>query len=175
MSNVKAWRKAFKQAVKDGRVTHRTSKNIGREYDIPEDMVAFWRQKKSYVNYDSELHKACASARVRMRASGIDGEVSAVAELRAYFGGVDVCTLCGNALEKDLSVDHDIPLAHGGTNDHHNLILVHRRCNLIKGDMDGRQYQELIWALEMSPYWDGEDIRALQARLIAGGARRFGS
>lgn len=49
------------------------------------------------------------------------------------------CRLCGNSLGHHhthdlLHVDHIVPIAQGGTNDHSNLQVVHKICNLRKSD-----------------------------------------
>lgn len=54
-----------------------------------------------------------------------------------------ICGLCGHRIkERDLTVDHIIPLSRGGTNELKNLRLVHSSCNQIKGNFLD---QELSW------------------------------
>lgn len=44
------------------------------------------------------------------------------------------CWLCGEAnWQGDMTIDHAIPKARGGTNELHNLRLAHRRCNEKRG------------------------------------------
>lgn len=42
------------------------------------------------------------------------------------------CVRCGSA--RDLTMDHDIPVAKGGSNDADNLVTMCRACNEWKGD-----------------------------------------
>lgn len=47
-----------------------------------------------------------------------------------------VCALCGQPITdmKDCTIDHIIPLSHGGLTTLENCQLAHRQCNLAKGD-----------------------------------------
>ena len=173
MSNVKLWRQRFKQAVSEGRVRNRQSGNIAREYGIPYSQVEFWRHRKSYINYDNPLHKACASARIRMVAKIKDGDdlPPTVAQMRAWFEGIDHCYLSGKPLGLEVSVDHATPLSRGGDNSLSNLILVGYRDNQIKGQMTREEYAGFrLFLKTLSP----EAVKDIEARLIGGGARRYG-
>ena len=177
MGDTKEYRKRFKQATKDGKVARRQTKHVAEEYQIPEELVAFWRLKKSYVAYDDAIHKACASARTRMVnvREGEDDYIPSVSDMREYLGHIRLCDLCRWYLsDKPISIDHDKPLARGGTNSLSNLLLVHTRCNQAKGALTGHQYRNMVKALPLLSGWDDEATKDIIARLIAGGARRFG-
>lgn len=54
-----------------------------------------------------------------------------------------ICGLCGHRIkDRDLTVDHIVPLSRGGTNELNNLRLVHSSCNQIKGNLLD---EELSW------------------------------
>lgn len=61
------------------------------------------------------------------------------------------CHLCGGAIDVALggmhpmgpTVDHIVPVAHGGSNHPDNLAPAHRICNLTKGA--GRTRTDLTW------------------------------
>jgi len=48
----------------------------------------------------------------------------------------DVCFLCKSPLQADITIDHLVPVAHGGPNHISNLVLMHNRCNQRCGHMD---------------------------------------
>lgn len=64
----------------------------------------------------------------------MNGYVSGAKRVRvlAKFGGC--CALCGKRPQQ-LTVDHILPLSHGGTNDEGNLQPACRECNLNKGNL----------------------------------------
>lgn len=47
-----------------------------------------------------------------------------------------VCAICGQPITdmKDCTIDHIIPLSHGGLTTLENCQLAHRQCNIAKGD-----------------------------------------
>lgn len=76
-----------------------------------------------------------------------------------------VCKICGRSIEQeiieweiwcrevrlrqkptrkrgeiDLNLDHIVPRSRGGSDDLENLMLVHRQCNLMKGDLTLAEY-----------------------------------
>lgn len=62
-----------------------------------------------------------------------------------------VCGLCGHRIkERDLTVDHIIPLSRGGTNEISNLRLVHSSCNQIKGNFLD---EEMSWLAKAYFAW----------------------
>lgn len=62
--------------------------------------------------------------------------------LRTYIHERDKsCLKCGS--NKDLTIDHVIPVSMGGTNHHSNLQLLCRKCNSIKGNYP-EDYREVI-------------------------------
>lgn len=53
-----------------------------------------------------------------------------------------LCWLCGMRLSVDAStIDHLIPVAHGGSNNWSNYRLAHWMCNQIRGDVPADQAQ----------------------------------
>ena len=61
-----------------------------------------------------------------------------------------ICPYCGDVIGLDgfdgnsPSIDHKIPLTDGGDNSPGNLILVHAKCNLVKGTMDHMSFNYAI-------------------------------
>lgn len=49
----------------------------------------------------------------------------------------DACFFCGAALDSDITVEHLVPVSHGGPNHVSNLLLAHARCNQRAGHMSG--------------------------------------
>ncbi len=47
----------------------------------------------------------------------------------------DKCFLCGFPLDDDITVEHLVPVAHGGPNHLSNKALAHSRCNLLMGSL----------------------------------------
>lgn len=55
------------------------------------------------------------------------------------------CYLCGQPIDfKDLTIDHEVPLHRGGTNEFSNLQLACHRCNCAKGYMTLEELLETI-------------------------------
>jgi 5-methylcytosine-specific restriction endonuclease McrA len=48
------------------------------------------------------------------------------------------CALCGSPIGDDGSLDHILPKSRGGTNRQTNLRVVHRSCNVRRGNRFGR-------------------------------------
>lgn len=44
------------------------------------------------------------------------------------------CFYCGDPVGAKATLDHVIPKCYGGIDDIANVVLAHRRCNLLKGD-----------------------------------------
>lgn len=54
------------------------------------------------------------------------------------------CYLCGKPIkEKELSLDHCVPLSRGGTNEPSNWRATHKKCNSIKGALTYEEW--LLW------------------------------
>lgn len=65
-------------------------------------------------------------------------------DARVLLGKVHHCPYCTRPLSSmDLSWDHIIPRARGGTSDHYNLVLCHRDCNRIKGALTAEEFNAL--------------------------------
>jgi hypothetical protein len=47
----------------------------------------------------------------------------------------EACFFCGRALDGDITVEHLVPVAHGGPNHVSNLFLAHAACNQAAGHM----------------------------------------
>lgn len=45
-----------------------------------------------------------------------------------------LCFYCGQPVGAKATFDHVIPQCYGGTDDLANIVLAHRRCNMLKGD-----------------------------------------
>jgi hypothetical protein len=67
------------------------------------------------------------------------------------------CGLCGS--EQDLTIDHVIPLAEGGTNDEQNLRVLCQRCNFRKGPVPPL-WQRILNLFNGNFYWFKNDVRA---------------
>lgn len=62
----------------------------------------------------------------------------------------DRCVHCGVALGDDITLEHIVPVKHGGRNKLENLALAHAECNLRRdrgGEMDAEQRRELAMLL----------------------------
>lgn len=68
--------------------------------------------------------------KLRMQTNG-KCELVTVAQLLARDG--DNCSLCGQPLGSDVTLEHNTPLSRGGTHTAANLSLAHLRCNCQKG------------------------------------------
>lgn len=53
------------------------------------------------------------------------------------------CVYCGDA-RSPLRVDHDVPVAKGGTDFLKNLVTACETCDVLKGTMTGRQFRRLL-------------------------------
>lgn len=64
----------------------------------------------------------------------------------------DKCFLCGFPLDDDITVEHLVPVAHGGPNHLSNKALAHKRCNLLMGS---KPLMEKIKLREHHQNWTG--------------------
>lgn len=63
-----------------------------------------------------------------------------IAALISRQGGV--CWLCKRAMfESEITVDHIIPKARGGSGERENLMAAHGRCNSYRGDIAIEEFQ----------------------------------
>ena len=107
----------------------------------------------------------------------VDGEyiyIPSVSEIRHEFKGVLLCEICGEELDTTFSIDHNVPIIRGGSNELQNLLATHYRCNQIKGSLNLIQVRAMFATLESLEIMDDRAIKDIKARLIAGGARRYG-
>lgn len=76
-----------------------------------------------------------------------------------------VCQYCGKSLGKTYTIDHIIPLCHGGTHDESNLRLSCYPCNKFKGSRNIPQFRKRILATLTNPwlirYMDNEERRLI--------------
>jgi 5-methylcytosine-specific restriction endonuclease McrA len=96
---------------------------------------------------------AHAATRKMAKRAGRPGRDGALVE-RTYLADRDGhrCGLCGDPLDLTVkhpdpafaSIDHIVPLAHGGGNDLANLQLAHLRCNLSKRDRPRGEQLRLV-------------------------------
>lgn len=75
------------------------------------------------------------------------------------------CPACGKDLEAPWSVDHLLPVAQGGTNEEHNLILLHRACNQEKHSKTWEEY--LNWRRKCGMPWAEPPSEACAAKILA--------
>ena len=80
------------------------------------------------------LRKRIKGQKRRARKKTIGGTVK-VADLR-YWANVQggICYLCGKPMGEDVTTDHVVPLAKGGTHQRSNIRLAHHFCNSVKSD-----------------------------------------
>lgn len=71
--------------------------------------------------------------RARLAGNGGDGFTKADKELqlRSQKG---LCWWCGKEMDKDVTIDHIVPIKRGGPHDPRNIVLAHRSCNCSKKD-----------------------------------------
>lgn len=81
-------------------------------------------------------------ASLRHRAKKLGGKLEfGAAEIRALLETAKVCVYCVRPLSFELTLDHQVPLDRGGAHSLDNLVVCCRRCNSLKGLMDGREFQ----------------------------------
>lgn len=55
------------------------------------------------------------------------------------------CAICGKPVKyKKLTIDHNIPLSKGGTNEMSNLQLACRECNLMKSGLNTQEFTRKV-------------------------------
>jgi len=70
------------------------------------------------------------------------------------------CHYFGTSISIDkCHVDHKIPISRGGTNEIKNLCITHPRANLVKGDMDDKEFKQF---LRMVGKWEDKGKRIMQ-------------
>jgi 5-methylcytosine-specific restriction endonuclease McrA len=75
-----------------------------------------------------------------------------VDEILAWMKKTPTCTYCGDPIKpRDYSIDHIIPRSRGGKDKLHNLHLVHKSCNLAKGNLLDEEYRDLLRYLDDKP------------------------
>ena len=76
----------------------------------------------------------------------------------------DTCCICGDFLGDDITVEHFLPKAAGGSNDKRNLGLAHGRCNTAVGSRSVIEKIAVRDACrdlrEVTPPWEHVDIAA---------------
>ena len=88
-------------------------------------------------------------------------------EFRARAKLAETCPYCGGPITtKNLSTDHAIPIARGGSAAIANLVFCDLRCNKIKGKLSDCEFLRLTALLAQFPPEVGKDVLA---RLYAGG------
>lgn len=85
------------------------------------------------------------------------------------------CVICGDLLQGDITLEHFLPKAAGGSNDKRNLGLAHQRCNAAVGDMaviEKMAVRDACHCLrEVTPPWEFVDIAsAVESATKKGGA-----
>ena len=91
---------------------------------------------------------------------------------RALIENPPCCPYCKlNIPWTDLSLDHKLPKARGGTNNSDNLVWTDFNCNLIKGKLTATEFTELMTFLSDKPFLK----QYLTTRLRAAGGVMFGT
>lgn len=85
---------------------------------------------------------------------------------RVYVRDGFACVICG--FDEDLTVDHVVPRAHGGTNQASNLMTMCGHCNSRKGDLSLSQHL-VVLMLEGMTREEADRIRraAREAQLVS--------
>jgi len=62
------------------------------------------------------------------------------------------CDVCGNKTKGPPEIHHKIPVRHGGSNDHENLMALCHGCHML---LDSAEYEQQSWA--MWEAWDNAE------------------
>lgn len=96
------------------------------------NIVRARKAKRSYYTTHKEAH--IHSVRLRkIRMKGAGGTHTTEDIRRQYDSQKGRCWWCGKKVGKKYHVDHNIPLARGGTNDPRNIVISCPKCNMSKG------------------------------------------
>jgi 5-methylcytosine-specific restriction endonuclease McrA len=88
------------------------------------------RSRRHHARHPETTRDSVRRRRARLR----NAYVANVKEREIYERDGGVCGICGNPVAKGaISMDHVVPLHHGGTHEPSNVQLAHRRCNSGKG------------------------------------------
>jgi 5-methylcytosine-specific restriction endonuclease McrA len=165
---LRKWTKEEKQQVIDLREKGFGPKRIAKATDFPIDQIRFWiygdRKKKRTKSKKSKNAKAndqkhyyrlkynnwfswkagCYRASL-VKASG-KKEAATKAELEKLLMDCSKkCVYCGEELvQENISLDHQTPLARGGSSKISNLVLCCKSCNLAKGSLNDEEYEQLL-------------------------------
>lgn len=123
-----AWRQS-----EAGRASHRAA--AARQRLIHPEAVKARVQRWYRETYERERPKYMERARVRkMRQLGAFVEAIDVEEIIRRDRGR--CQICSKPVaRRDVSIDHILPIARGGTHEPRNVRLAHRRCNSARRDV----------------------------------------
>lgn len=87
-------------------------------------------------------HRAQESVRrARKKASGgsyTQGQIASLSKLQRH-----KCACCADSIKKEFHIDHNVPLAKGGSNDISNIQLLCPPCNRRKSDKDPLEWANL--------------------------------
>lgn len=127
------------------------------------EQARLWRRRTAQMHRDQRR-------RARRHAQVLDYNL---AQLRALVASAEACPYCqGTVTVASFSVDHALPLAHGGRTQLHNLVVCCRRCNHIKGTLTAPEYLSLLHCLDSLSPPARLDVLA---RLYTGGRRHRAS
>lgn len=75
----------------------------------------------------------------------------------------ETCWYCGRFLDDDVTLEHLVPQARGGSHGVDNLVLAHQRCNLDAGDLPLAEKialrESTRAALSTSPPWETSGLK----------------
>jgi hypothetical protein len=107
--------------------------------------------------------------RTRAKKDGVELDYG-LDEVRQLLASSPCCRWCRLPLAFDVSLDHVTPIGRGGPHALHNVVAVCRRCQALKGQLDGAEMEFLREFLDgCSPIGRADVERRLQA-----GAARYG-
>lgn len=153
LARMKAWR----DANPDRRKEYQRQYDLENAERIAEWKHAWWQNNKDYLTKRleddpslrqrqranmaryRERNRELLTERQRKRRVDKLGLTVADVDLSSLWTGT--CGICNEDLDEDLrwpdphskSIDHIVPLRHGGTHEAHNLQWAHLRCNVSKG------------------------------------------
>ncbi len=165
---LKKWTKKEKQQVVDLRAKGYGPKKIANLTGFPIDQIKFWvygdRQKKKLKGKRSKNHninavksyyrmkynnwfswKATCWRSTLVKNSSVSEAATKVDLENLLINGCKNCIYCDKELSQDnISLDHNISIARGGSSKMDNLVLCCKDCNTAKGMLIGEEYIQLL-------------------------------
>ena len=104
------------------------------------------------------LRKRVSQTNSRCKRLGVKGKLGAAdtAVFATQLMNGEPCRWCGAALNdpRRVSLDHLLPISLGGENTVENLALVHRACNLLRGNMVAHRWSAFVQLLQRADFWE---------------------